>query len=103
MYFKNNHNIGIPSTQKLLKYFDCSASDFNTNPINRMAMPKTKKKFEEKEWCNSKKTKRNNNRPPNHRVVLIPSIWGQVDSLGSSNFMSLISKGRVATNTKMYR
>ena len=59
-----------------------------------MAMPKTKKKFEEIEWCNSKETKRNNNRLPNHRVVLIPSIWGQVDSLGSSNFMSLISKGK---------
>ena len=49
MYFKNNHNIGIPSTQKLLKYFDCSALDFKTNPINRMAMPKTKKTFEEAE------------------------------------------------------
>jgi hypothetical protein len=47
VYFKISHKIGIPSTQKLQKYLDCSALDLKTNPINRMAMPKTKKTFEE--------------------------------------------------------
>ena len=68
MYFKISHNIGIPSTQKLQKYFDCSSLDFKTNAIKRMAMPKTSKKFEEIEWYISKETKKNNNRPPNNRV-----------------------------------
>jgi hypothetical protein len=100
LYLKINHKIGIPSTQKLEKYLDCSALEVKSVIINNSTMDIVIKRYSDGRKYPSKDIKAISKIPPSTFVLGMPYFWGQVDKWGSSSLRSRISKGRVATNTK---
>ena len=72
-YFKINHKIGT-STQKLLKYLDCSSFDIRIKIIKRMIVNIVICKSEFNLNHNSKKTKKINRMNPNALVFFTPSL-----------------------------